>query len=76
VETTATPACEDALSRAQRLTPEEQVALAQALVAAVRQQLTKRPQHSFLELQSLGKQVWEGVDAQVYAKCERDSWNG
>jgi len=52
--------------------------LMQELAALVRQQITikEEPLHSFLELEGLGKEVWEGVDAQEYINQERDSWNG
>lgn len=32
--------------------------------------------HSILELESLGKELWQGMDAQQYVDQERDSWNG
>jgi hypothetical protein len=31
---------------------------------------------SILELQGLGKAIWQGVDAQEYVNRERASWNG
>jgi len=33
-------------------------------------------QRSILELQGLGKEIWQGVDAQEYIEQERASWNG
>ncbi|MDA0735335.1 MAG: hypothetical protein O2909_12205 [Chloroflexi bacterium] len=32
--------------------------------------------HSILELRGLGKEIWEGIDAQEYVDQERNSWNG
>jgi hypothetical protein len=32
--------------------------------------------HSILELEGLGKELWQGMDAQQYVDQERDSWNG
>jgi hypothetical protein len=32
--------------------------------------------HSILELEGLGKALWQGIDAQQYVDQERDSWNG
>ena len=32
--------------------------------------------HSILELIGLGKEVWEGVDADEYIDQERESWDG
>jgi len=31
---------------------------------------------SILELQGLGKEIWQGIDAQEYVDRERTSWNG
>ena len=33
-------------------------------------------EHSILELQGLGKEIWNGIDAQDYVNCERSSWGG
>ncbi len=35
----------------------------------------KRPQHQITELEGLGKEIWEGIDAQEYVDRERDSWD-
>jgi hypothetical protein len=32
--------------------------------------------HSILELEGLGKEVWEGIDPDKYVEEERDSWDG
>jgi hypothetical protein len=32
--------------------------------------------HSIMEFRGLGKEIWEGVDAQEYVRQERASWNG
>jgi hypothetical protein len=29
-----------------------------------------------MELEGLGKEIWQGIDAQDYVNQERDSWNG
>ncbi len=34
------------------------------------------PRHSVLELKGLGKEIWEGIDAQEYVDQERSSWGG
>lgn len=31
---------------------------------------------SILQLQGLGKEIWEGIDAQEYVDRERAAWNG
>ncbi len=38
--------------------------------------LTPKPKRSILELRGLGKEIWNGIDAQEYVNQERDSWNG
>ena len=32
--------------------------------------------HSIMELRGLGKETWQGVDAQEYVDDERNSWHG
>jgi hypothetical protein len=53
---------------------------AQARLLDELQQLRKRnseqPAHSLLELIGLGRELWEGVDAQEYVRNERAAWNG
>jgi hypothetical protein len=74
----STNAYEEALNYARQLPTDEQLLLLQELAALVRQQITikEEPLHTFLELEGLGKEVWEGIDAQEYINQERDSWNG
>ena len=71
-------AYEEALNYARQLPTDEQLLLLQELAALVRQQITAKeePLHSFLELEGLGKEVWQDIDAQEYINQERDSWNG
>ena len=65
----------DLLNRAERLEPEEQLRLLGDIAAMVRQRAAGRAA-SILELRGLGKEVWDGVDAQEYVERERASWNG
>ena len=67
---------EEVLDQARRFSLNEQLQLIQDLAAIVRQQITikEEPLHSFLELEGLGKEVWEGVDAQEYVNQEHDAW--
>ena len=46
------------------------------MLADVRYRVIPKPQHSITELRGLGKEVWNGVDAQEYVDGERYSWNG
>jgi hypothetical protein len=64
------------LHQVQQLSPEEQFQLLEDLVSMLRQRTTSKPKHSILELEGLGKEVWEGVDVEEYIKKERDSWGG
>jgi len=35
-----------------------------------------KPKRSILEFVGLGKEIWNGIDAQEYVSQESDSWNG
>ncbi|NEQ65977.1 MAG: hypothetical protein F6K21_10835 [Symploca sp. SIO2D2] len=59
-----------------QLTFAEQLRLLEDLVIVVCQQAKAQPQRSILELKGLGKEVWQGIDAQAYVDQERESWNG
>ena len=34
----------------------------------------KKPKRSIMELHGLGKEIWEGIDAQKYVNELRDEW--
>ncbi|TEU16529.1 MAG: hypothetical protein E3J21_10505 [Anaerolineales bacterium] len=72
----STTAYYEVLSRIQRLTPADQLRLLEELAALVRRQVTTRARRSILELQGLGKEIWQDIDAQEYVDRERASWNG
>lgn len=36
--------------------------------------LVEQPKHSIMELHGLGKEIWEGIDAQEYVNRLRDEW--
>lgn len=63
---------------AESLTPDEQIQLIEDLSRLIGQRvtLTPKPKRSILELRGLGKEIWNGIDAQEYVNQERDSWNG
>lgn len=63
---------------AENLSPEEQMLLIEDLSKLIRQKfiLTPKPKRSILELRGLGKEIWNGIDAQEYVNQERNSWNG
>ena len=70
-----TDAYRDLLNQIQRLTLDEQFQLLEDLVALVRRQATTKQLHSIMELQGLGKEIWEGVDVDKYIEEERNSWD-
>jgi dihydroneopterin aldolase len=67
---------EEVLNYVRQLSPDEQLRLLEELAAHVRQQITitEQPLHSFLELEGLGQEIWQGIDAQKYIEEERNSW--
>lgn len=64
------------LNQVQQLTPDEQLQLMEDLLTILRRQVGRKPLHSILELDGLGKEVWKGIDVQEYIDRERDSWGG
>ncbi|MBP5972419.1 hypothetical protein HW132_06655 [Brasilonema sp. CT11] len=60
----------------ENLTPDEQLCLLEELAALVRRRITPKPKRSIMELEGLGKEIWQDIDAQEYVNRERDSWNG
>jgi hypothetical protein len=46
------------------------------LLADVRHRVIPKTQHRITELRGLGKEIWNGIDAQEYVDGERASWNG
>ncbi|MFV2073837.1 MAG: hypothetical protein ACC742_14445 [Thermoanaerobaculales bacterium] len=67
---------DDILKRARdELSPEELEKLVVELAQhAGRKNGGKR--HTIMELEGLGKGIWEGVDPDDYVAKERDSWDG
>ena len=67
---------EQLLAQAAALKPADQLRLLEALAALVRQEVDALPRHSVRELRGLGKEIWQGLDAQQYVDRERSSWDG
>ena len=59
----------------QNLDTDEQLKLLEELETIVRSKVKKK-KCSILELEGLGKEIWESIDAQEYIDRERDSWTG
>ena len=51
-------------------TPDEQLRLLSELAEIVRYRVTSKPKRSILELKGLGKELWQGIDAQEYVNQE------
>ena len=66
----------EVLDRVKHLSPDQQLRLLEELAALLRRQMPTKPWRSILELQGLGKQLWQEIDAQAYVNQERDTWNG
>ena len=67
---------EDYVKEIERLRPEEQLNLIQIISARLKTNLKgKRMNHSLLELEGLGAQLWKGIDGQHYVNGERKSWD-
>jgi hypothetical protein len=50
--------------------------LLEELASIVHRHEAPKPKRSIMELQGLGKEIWQGIDVQEYVDQERDSWNG
>jgi hypothetical protein len=44
-------------------------------LAAQPETLSEQPVHSIMELHGLGKNIWQGVDAQEYVNQLRETWD-
>lgn len=65
----------DILARIQQLDPETQLQLLEEIARIVRSHLHGK-KRSVVELKGLGKDIWNGEDAQEYVNRERAAWNG
>lgn len=71
----ATDPYDELLSRARaELSQEQQQRLAEAL--ARHAGCKNGEAHRITDLRGLGKEVWQGIDADEYVAKERDSWHG
>ena len=67
---------QEVLKQVQHLSLAEQNQLLEDLVSMIRQRTSTKPLHSIVELEGLGKEVWENIDVDQYLQQERDSWDG
>ncbi|MGB3493710.1 MAG: hypothetical protein WBA57_13355 [Elainellaceae cyanobacterium] len=63
-------------SQVEKLTPDEQLRLLSELADIVRRQVIVKPKRSIMDLEGLGKDLWQDLDAQEYVNQERASWSG
>lgn len=66
----------ETLKQVRDLDLEDQLRLLEDISVLVRRHLASKSRRSILELRGLGKEIWEGVNAQAYVEQERASWNG
>lgn len=60
------------------LTPSERLALIELIardLAIQNDYIEKTPKHNITELHGLGKEIWEGLDAQEYVNGLRKEWD-
>lgn len=67
---------ENVLRNVESLSRAEQLRLISELAEYLRTHGTTEARSSILELQGLGKEIWQGIDAQEYVDRERAAWNG
>jgi len=66
---------EHAKRSVEALTPREQLRLVSELAVRLSAELDPQPR-SLMELEGLGREVWQGVDVEEYLRQERSSWDG
>ena len=64
---------EDALRVAEKLSKADRHRLARKLLREA-EETGPKERVSIMELEGLGKEIWEGIDTDAYIKAERDSW--
>jgi hypothetical protein len=67
---------EQILRDVESLSRAEQLRLISELAENLRVEVPPESRTSILDLQGLGKEIWQGIDAQDYVDRERSSWNG
>ncbi len=59
-----------------RLKPEEQLSLLGIISSRLKKTVTRKTKSgSIMELEGLGAEEWEGINAQDYVRKERESWD-
>jgi hypothetical protein len=63
------------VEQARTLSPAERIEVVKQLVDSLGEDNGERKTRSLLELRGLGKDIWEGIDAQAYIDELRDEWD-
>lgn len=66
---------QDIRHQLENLTPDEQLHLLEELAVIVRRRMTPKQERNIMELEGLGKEIWQGIDAQECINQERSSWS-
>ena len=74
--TTDRPTYEQLLTQAGQLEAADQLRLLEGLAVLVRQRMAPAPRSNITALRGLGREVWQGIDAQEYVNKERAAWDG
>ena len=69
-------AYQELIDQAARLSLADQRRLLDHLQALIEERNGEAGARSVLELQGLGKEIWEGIDVEEYVDRERVSWDG
>jgi hypothetical protein len=73
----ATASYETVLEMAESLPPEERTRLIQKLEQrSVVPTAHSDKKHSIMELEGLGREIWQGIDAKEYVRKLRAEWDG
>jgi len=66
---------ETAKRSVEALPPTDRLRLVSELAAGLSAELDPQPR-SLMELEGMGREVWQGVDVEEYLRQERSSWDG
>jgi hypothetical protein len=65
----------EAMKLVLQLEPLDQLRLVAEVASLVQSRLMPKPPRSIMELEGLGKEIWQDVDVDEYIKEERASWD-
>ena len=65
---------EEVLDQVRKLSLVDQARLLEELAMLVCARIQAWPKHSIMELEGLGKELWQGIDVEKYIEEERNSW--